>query len=57
MEEKKKTDVAENYKIDLIKNYPDTPFARILSNQKNYNSTGTVTPEKHQAMMALWPNC
>ena len=46
MEEKKKTDVAENYKIDLIKNYPDTPFARILSNQKNYNSTGTVTPEK-----------
>lgn len=46
MEEKKKTDVAENYKIDLIKNYPDTPFARILSDQKNYNSTGTVTPEK-----------
>ena len=45
-EEKKKTDVAENYKIDLIKNYPDTPFARILSDQKNYNSTGTVTPEK-----------
>ena len=46
MEGKKKTDVAENYKIDLIKNYPDTPFARILSDQKNYNSTGTVTPEK-----------
>ena len=46
MEEKKKTDVAENYKIDLIKNYPDTPFARILSDQKNYNSTGIVTPEK-----------
>ena len=46
MEEKKKTDVAENYKIDLIKNYPETPFARILSDQKNYNSTGTVTPEK-----------
>ena len=46
MEEKKKTDVAENYKIDLIKNYPDTPFARILSDKKNYNSTGTVTPEK-----------
>ena len=46
MEEKKKTDVAENYKIDLIKNYPDTPFARILYDQKNYNSTGTVTPEK-----------
>ena len=46
MEEKKKTDVAENYKIDLIKNYPETPFARILSDQKNYNSTGIVTPEK-----------
>lgn len=46
MEEKKKTDVAENYKIDLIKNYSETPFARILSDQKNYNSTGTVTPEK-----------
>ena len=46
MEEKKKTDVAENYKIDLIKNYPETPFARILSEQKNYNSTGIVTPEK-----------
>ena len=46
MEEKKKTDVAENYKIDLIKNYPETPFARILSDQKNYNSTGTVTPEQ-----------
>ena len=46
MEEKRKTDVAENYKIDLIKNYPETPFARILSDQKNYNSTGIVTPEK-----------
>ena len=46
MEEKKKTDVAENYKIDLIKNYSETPFARILSDQKNYNSTGIVTPEK-----------
>ena len=46
MEEKKKTYLAENYKIDLIKNYPETPFARILSDQKNYNSTGTVTPEK-----------
>ena len=46
MEEKSKSNLADNYKIDLITNYPDTPFARLLSDPNNYNTRGIVTPEK-----------
>lgn len=36
---------AEAYKQQLIATYPETPFARLLSDPENYDTSGVITPE------------
>ena len=45
IDEKHSPGLAENYKIELIESYPDTPFARLLSDPNNYDISGIITPE------------
>lgn len=45
MDEKENPSQAEKYKTQLVTNYPDTPFAQLLSDPENYDLSGIVTPE------------
>jgi tetratricopeptide (TPR) repeat protein len=45
MEEQEESTNADTYKQQLIANYPETPFARLLSDPENYDTTELITPE------------
>ena len=45
MEEQEESTNADTYKQQLIANYPETPFARLLSDPENYDITELITPE------------
>jgi tetratricopeptide (TPR) repeat protein len=45
MEEQEESTNADTYKQQLIANYPETPFARLLSDPENYDTSGMITPE------------
>ena len=45
MAEKDSSLVAETYRINLLNNYPDTPFAILLTDPKNYDISKIKTPE------------
>ena len=45
MAEKDSILMAESYRINLINNYPDTPFAFLLIDPKNYDLSEIKTPE------------
>ena len=45
MAEKDSILIAETYRINLLNNYPDTPFAILLTDPKNYDLSKIKTPE------------
>ena len=45
MNEKQNDNKAEEYKTELIENYPNTSFAKLLSNPENYDISGIITPQ------------
>ena len=45
MNEKQNANKAEEYKIELVENHPNTSFAKLLSNPENYDISGVITPE------------
>ena len=45
MEEQEESTNADTYKQQLIANYPETPFARLLSDPENHYTSGMITPE------------
>ena len=46
MNERELPEVAAKNKSTLIEKYPDTPFARLVSDPENYDASGVITPEK-----------
>jgi len=57
MDQKENPKQANIYKMELIKNFPDTPFGRLLEDKENYDSSGVITPEiLYSNVLSLFEN-
>lgn len=57
MAEKNKLKIADHYKSELIKKYPQSPFAQLLSDPQNFSISGVVTPERlYENILLLFKN-
>ena len=57
MAEKDSILIAETYRINLLNNYPDTPFAILLTDPKNYDLSKIKTPELlYEKVLKLFEN-
>jgi len=57
MDQKENPQQADVYKAELIKNFPDTPFGRLLEDKENYDSSGVITPEiLYSNVLSLFEN-
>jgi len=55
--EKQELNRAEDYKKELIENYPESAFAQLLSDPENFSATGIVTPERlYENVLSLYNN-